>query len=294
MDKNSCDYLIVGGGVLGLAIARALKLRNLAVRVILLEKENEVAAHASGRNSGVIHAGFYYTADSLKARFTRDGNQQMHAFCEENKLRINRCGKTCGGFLCGRIDRIERINESREAQRCGIGILSVTEVEKIEPNVRTVEVALYSPTTSTVDPIEVCNCLARIVLDQGVELKTGSAFLGLESKNVARVSTGNIEFGCLINTAGLYADRIAQIFGFCKDKTILPFKSLYLKYEGSNKPVRTNVYPLPSSENPFLGVHFTVTVDGSVKIGPTATPAFTCALPIAQHVVNLLDSRTKK
>jgi L-2-hydroxyglutarate oxidase LhgO len=268
------DYIIIGGGIVGLTIAHRLTALKPYARIAILEKENRIAEHASGRNSGVLHAGFYYSADSLKARFTAQGNRLMQQFCAEHKLHIHRCGKLVVASEPHEVAGLEELK--RRADRNGVELnwVTIPEMEAIEPNAKTIDRALFAPATATVDPGEICVKLAVILTEQGVTIFHDTRYISLKDDYTINTSKGNMEFGYLINCAGLYADSIARDFGFAKDLTILPFKGLYLKYSGSYPPVRTNIYPVPNLANPFLGVHFTVTVDQTVKIGPTAVPAF--------------------
>lgn len=266
------DYLIVGGGIMGLAIARELKLRMPSCSVALIEKEADVARHASGRNSGVLHAGFYYSADSLKARFSKAGNQAMIRYCEENGLKVNRCGKLVVAADESELPVLEELKRRADANGVELVWIDEKDLDSIDPNTKTCRRALYSPATATVDPLEICRHLKREIIGLGVELHLNCPYRRHEG---SRVVAGDAVFetGYLINAAGLYADRIARDYGFARDYTILPFKGLYLKYDRGKAAVATNIYPAPSMHNPFLGVHFTITADGSVKIGPTAIPA---------------------
>ncbi len=272
MDK-SVDYLIVGSGIIGLSIARSLKRRDSSSTILLIDKEEQLAAHASGRNSGVLHAGFYYTADSLKARFTVEGNKALKQFCSDNGLAINECGKLIVAAdeseLPG-LDELARRGRSNGAQ---LEIVSAEQAKEIEPRAHTFERAIYSPATATVSPAQVVTKLAEVIQAQGVELALGVRYLGFDGGKV-HTSGGVVTCGRLINAAGLHADKIAAQFGFGLDYTILPFKGLYLKYAKNKTDINTNIYPVPNLRNPFLGVHFTKTVDGTIKIGPTAIPAF--------------------
>jgi L-2-hydroxyglutarate oxidase LhgO len=267
------DFLIIGGGIIGITLARELKRRHPDSSILLLEKEEFCGFHASGRNSGVLHAGFYYTKDSLKARFTRLGNQRMTEYCLERGLRINRCGKLVVARNAEELAGLAELLSRGEKNGVLLNELSAEEARRIEPRVKTFEKALFSPNTSTVDPKEVTSTLAQETMEQGVRFLFNVRYL--RRKRDAVVTTqGDISAGYVINAAGLHADRIAKDFGFSQDYAILPFKGLYLY---SNEPpgaFRTNVYPVPNLKNPFLGVHFTVTVDGKAKIGPTAIPAF--------------------
>lgn len=268
------DFIIIGAGIVGLSIARELAQRFLSSSVCILEKEPDVAFHASGRNSGVLHAGFYYTADSLKARFTREGNKAMKEYCKRNGLPVNYCGKL---VVATNEDELQGLEElKRRAERNGVELIWVTEEEasRIDPSVKTYKKALYSPNTASVDPILVCNKLKEEILNLGVEIHFNTRYIKRDREGGIITSRGKYQYGYLINAAGLYADKIAHDFGFGLKYTIIPFKGIYLKYTKNKTDVQTNIYPVPNLRNPFLGVHFTKTVDGSIKIGPTAIPAF--------------------
>ena len=273
MTIKTSDFLIVGGGVIGLCLALEVRRRRPSSSITILEKEKSCGMHASGRNSGVLHAGFYYTPDSLKARFTRDGNRDMTQYCAERKLRINRCGKLVvakNEEECATLDELMRRGKENGIE---LHVLSPEEAREIEPRVRTTGKALFSPTTSSVDPQEVMRSLVADALAAGIVINTDTAYLGRSGMSV-RTSTGTISAGYVINAAGLYADRVARDFGFSHDYRILPFKGLYLYSDEPAGSLRTNIYPVPDLHNPFLGVHFTIAVDGRIKIGPTAIPAF--------------------
>jgi L-2-hydroxyglutarate oxidase len=267
------DFLVVGGGVVGLCIAREIKNRRPAARVVLLEKEPECGLHASGRNSGVIHAGFYYSADSLKARFTRDGNRLLHAFCERKGIPVNRCGKLVVARDASELRQLDELLRRGQANGVELHSISAAEARKIEPRVKTFERAIFSPTTSTADPVRVLQAMKQDALAEGITIQQGVAYLGRNGETI-KTSAGDCPAGYVINAAGLYADRVARDFGFSEEYRILPFKGIYLYSEEPPGSLRTNVYPVPDLRNPFLGVHFTVAVDGHTKIGPTAIPAF--------------------
>jgi L-2-hydroxyglutarate oxidase LhgO len=270
---ETADFLVIGGGVIGINLATGIKLRYPQSRVLLIEKETHCGSHASGRNSGVIHAGFYYSSDSLKARFTRDGNRELTQYCSERKLRINRCGKLVVAKTEQEGATLDELVRRGRANGVELHELTPAEARKIEPRVRTVGKALFSPTTASVDPLEVMGSLVEDARAAGVEIVTGTAYLGRAGESV-RTSKGAISAGYVINAAGLYADRVARDFGFSQNYRILPFKGLYLYSDEPVGSFRTNIYPVPDLRNPFLGVHFTITVDGHAKIGPTAIPAF--------------------
>jgi L-2-hydroxyglutarate oxidase LhgO len=267
------DFLVIGGGVIGINIARAIKRRFADSCVTVIEKETSCGLHASGRNSGVLHAGFYYFPDSLKARFTRLGNQLLTEYCERKALPIRRCGK----LVVAKDPQDHPVMDEllRRANSNGIPLQEVTEVQahEIEPRVKMLSRALYSPTTSTVDPRQVLEMMVGDAQEDGVEIHRGTRYVKNDRQGVL-TSGGLYDAGYVVNAAGLYADQIAQDFGFAEHYRILPFKGLYLYSEEPPGAIRTNIYPVPAMRNPFLGVHITVTAGGQAKIGPTAIPTF--------------------
>lgn len=273
--RLQADYLIIGAGIIGLALARELKNRFPAADILVIDKEADVAYHGSGRNSGVLHAGFYYSADSLKARFTREGNRMMTDYVAGRGLAINRCHKVVVASDLNEIEGVQELQRRGEKNGVDVRIIDEQELAEIDPNAKTTGIALYSPTTATVDPGQVCHALKDDLEAAGVRFLFGQGYLKRQG-DAAILTTGGLvlEAGLTINAAGLYADTVARDYGFSQQYTIIPFKGIYLKYTGTDKPIRTNIYPVPNLKNPFLGVHYTVTVDGTIKIGPTAIPAF--------------------
>jgi L-2-hydroxyglutarate oxidase LhgO len=271
-ESELCDFLVIGGGIIGIATALELRRRFSDSSVTVIEKESRCGLHASGRNSGVLHAGFYYTADSLKARFTRDGNRELTEYCLERGLPLNRCGKLVVARNKADLFGLEELLRRGRANGVVLECLDASEARRIEPRVKTFERALFSPHTSSVDPKAVLEALLRDVAARGIAVRTGVAYSGRRDGCVI-TTRGKIAAGYVVNASGLYADRIALDFGFSENYRILPFKGVYL-YADPGESLRVHVYPVPDLGNPFLGVHFTVTVDGRVKIGPTAIPAF--------------------
>jgi L-2-hydroxyglutarate oxidase LhgO len=265
------DFVIVGAGIIGLSITRELVRRFPGARMVVLEKEAEPAFHASGRNSGVLHAGFYYSADSLKARFTLTGNKLLTDYCLEHGLPINRCGKVVVATSEAEIEGIHELKRRGDRNGVDLKLIDPQELNDIEPNARTVGKALFSPTTSSIDPRRVCRHLASD-FPANVEILFGRRFIGRGPGSV-RTDRESIGYRYLFNAAGLYADRVARAFGAGTSFTMIPFKGIYLRYNHDGL-LQRHVYPVPNLRNPFLGVHFTKTVDGHVKIGPTAIPAF--------------------
>jgi L-2-hydroxyglutarate oxidase LhgO len=268
------DYLIIGAGIVGLSIAYSIQKKKPKAKIVILEKEVEIGLHASGRNSGVLHAGFYYTSNTKKAQFTKDGNAKMKAFCKEHNLKLNECGKVVVAKNKKELERLEGLCERAKANKVELKLIDEAELAKIEPNASTYRKALYSPTTATVEPLEVLKKLASIVEANGAKIYKGTKFLYPLGKDKVVTDAGEFKTSKVINCAGLYADRVAQQFGFGKDYTVVPFKGKYLEYTGDDSPVSTNIYPVPNPLNPFLGVHFTVKADGKITLGPSASPVF--------------------
>ncbi len=268
------DFLIIGGGIIGLNIAKNLKERDSTYKIVLIDKEPELAMHSSGRNSGVLHAGFYYSADSLKAKFTRDGNRAMHEFCEKRGLHINKCAKVVIATDEEELEGLKELKKRGDINGVELSWIDEDELHTKYPNIKTYKKALFSPTTSTVDPKELTLEFGKVIEEMGVTILTNTAYKKRISDSEVLTSQGSIECKKVINCAGLYADKIAQEYGFAKNYVIIPFKGIYLKDKNNLSHLETNVYPVPNLANPFLGVHYTLTVKNEAKIGPTAIPAF--------------------
>lgn len=267
------DYLIIGAGIIGLNIAKNLKERFPESKIIVMEKEKEVAMHSSGRNSGVLHAGFYYTANSLKAKFTKEGNAALKEFCKERNLKVNACQKVVVAQNEKELEGLEELKRRGDANGVELLWLEESKLKELYPNVKTHKKALLCPSTATVNPKEVTKEFAKVIKEKGVELILDCKYESSQTNKVF-TSKGVYEAKKVINCAGLYADKIANDFNFSKDFVIIPFKGIYLKDKNNISKLKTNIYPVPNLANPFLGVHFTLTVDNESKIGPTAIPAF--------------------
>jgi L-2-hydroxyglutarate oxidase LhgO len=278
--ENPTDYLIIGSGIMGLALAQEIRRSEPLATVCVIEKEQSPAFHASGGNSGVLHAGFYYTGDSLKARFTRDDNRHWRDYCREKNLPRNPCGKVVVARNENEASGIIELKKRGDRNGVNVTVIDEKELSEIEPNARTSGIALWSPDTTTVDPVLISRTLEKDLAASGVRFFYGTPYkkrLGPHAILCGGDDGRTFTYRTVINAAGLYADRIARDFGYSADTTILPFKGIYLEYHSlvwEDRPVKTNIYPVPNLGQPFLGVHFTIKVDGTVKIGPTAIPAF--------------------
>ncbi|MHB1287390.1 MAG: L-2-hydroxyglutarate oxidase [Leptospirales bacterium] len=272
------DYLIIGAGIMGLALAREIKETIPSATVAVIEKENVPAVHASGRNSGVLHAGFYYTSDSLKARFTREGNLFWREYCQEKGLPMNPCGKVVVARNESESAGILELKKRGDKNGVDVTLVDEKELVEIEPNARTTGIALWSPTTTSIDPVVISRSLEKDLVLSGVQFFYGTPYLKKLEPHTILAGKTIFSYRTVINAAGLYADHVARDFGFSSETTILPFKGIYLEYETSGReeeslPIKTNIYPVPDLGQPFLGVHYTIKVDGTIKIGPTAIPA---------------------
>lgn len=270
---HQSDFLVIGGGVIGINIALELKRRYHAAKIIVIEKENDCGHHASGRNSGVLHAGFYYSADSLKAKFTRNGNLILTRYCESRNLKINKCGKLVVAKNEEELPRLDELLRRGKLNNVLLHEITEKEARSIEPRVKTCQRAILSPTTASVDPVEVMQSMKNDAMREGIDIRFGARYLQRGALGV-ETTGGVFQSKYVVNAAGLYADKIGRDFGFSKRYRILPFKGLYLYSDEPPKSISTHIYPVPDPQYPFLGVHYTLTADGAVKIGPTAIPAF--------------------
>lgn len=269
---TTCEVAVIGGGVVGLALAREILLRHPRRTVVVLDKEEHLAAHASGRNSGVLHAGFYYAPDSLKAQLTRRGNVLLHQFCAEHGVPVRTCGKVVVTTDEQQLPALDRLAARGHANGVPLEVVDEEGLRGLEPLARTVQRALWSPTTSVSSPVGVVEALAADVQRRGGRVVLGARALGRDGSRLL-TSFGPLDAGHVVNAAGLYADTVARWYGMGDDYAMLPFKGLYWYGNWAPGRLQRHVYPVPDPRNPFLGVHLTVTVDGRAKIGPTAIPA---------------------
>ena len=271
---EAADILIVGGGVVGLTLARELVARGRE-NVVVLEKEPALGRHASGRNSGVLHAGIYYAPDSLKARSCLRGNLLLRGYCQAQGLPLVETGKVIVARDPSELPALEELRRRAIANGAEVELLDDRQLAQVEPAARSAGLALYSRLTAVFDPMAVLERLREELVASGrARVVTGRAFLGLSGPRTAATSGGPIGFRRLVNAAGAYCDRVARAFGVGAEYRLIPFKGIYRKLRpGAAFPVRGNVYPVPDIRNPFLGVHFTRSARGDLYVGPTAIPA---------------------
>ncbi|MFO8084058.1 MAG: L-2-hydroxyglutarate oxidase [Desulfobacterales bacterium] len=273
MKKKRYDVVLIGGGIVGVSTAWQLKQIYPDIAMLLLEKEAMLASHQTGRNSGVVHAGVYYKPGSRKADFCKRGAADTRAFCREHKLPYLQCGKllvATDDMECRRMEALERncsINDIKTSR------LSAQALKKLEPNI-TGEAALWVPDTAITDYGRITRKMAAMFMSLGGEVKTATKVVGLyENSDGIEVRTrcGTIETGYLIVCGGLMADRLVRMMGVSADFRIIPFRGEYYRlHPRHNGIVRHLIYPVPNPELPFLGVHLTRMIDGSVTVGPNA------------------------
>ncbi len=267
--------VICGGGIIGLSLAREF-LKKGADDIIVLEKEKDIGLHASGRNSGVLHAGIYYTPDSLKAKLCLKGNLFMKEFCKEKGIPVLETGKVIVTKNQKELKTLEELYVRAKKNGAIVKLIDEKELKEIEPYAQTVEKALYSPLTAVVDSKRVLREIEKeLVESKKVRILKGVKFERLISNTEIQTSAGIFKFNLFINSAGAYADKVAHSFSVGLNFKILPFKGTYRKLiKEKSHMVMGNIYPVPDIRNPFLGVHFTKSYDGTIYVGPTAIPAF--------------------
>ncbi|MBI1870570.1 MAG: L-2-hydroxyglutarate oxidase [Chlamydiae bacterium] len=270
------DILIVGGGIVGCSLAKELGRR--FDRVLVLEKENGVAFHTSGRNSGVIHSGFNQKPGTLKAQLCVDGNRQTRAYCKERQIPCEEVGTYVVATREEELPSLHQLKAKGDKNGVpGIEILSIEEVRRREPNVKGLA-ALFSPTGAIVDSVKFAQALRDDAERLGVGFGFGEEVMHIkERKDEVKVSTNRWTYQAqlLINCAGLHADRLAHLMKVGREYMINPFRGEYFVVGGKSVSIiNSMIYPVPNPEFPFLGVHLTKTIAGSILIGPNAVPAF--------------------
>lgn len=269
-------YVVIGAGIVGLATAYRLVSDRPGAGVTVLDKESRVAAHQTGHNSGVIHAGVYYAPGSLKARLCRAGSQSMVDFCAEHGIAAQVCGKLIVATEEAELPRLRALHERAVANGLAARLLSAEEAREYEPHVSAVA-AIHVPTTGIVDFGAVCRRLAELVEKGGGQIRLGARVTGIRvtgGEQVVQTTAGEFVADTVINCAGLHSDRIARLAGFDPPARIIPFRGEYYELRPERRDlVRALIYPVPDPRFPFLGVHLTRMIDGSVHAGPNAVLA---------------------
>ena len=271
------DAAIIGGGIVGTATAMALQ-QNGIRNVIVLEAESKLAAHQTGNNSGVIHSGLYYKPGSLKAKNCVEGRELMYKFCEQHNIKHDKCGKLVVATKQEEIPQLQMLEERGKANGLtGIKRLTSEELKEYEPHVAGLA-GLFIVETGIVDYNQVTDTYAKIIMENGGEVKTNRKFLALAKDNddlIVATMAGEFRTKFLVNCAGLYSDKVAKICGVNPGLQIIPFRGEYYKLKKEKEHLVKNlIYPVPDTRFPFLGVHFTRMIKGGVEAGPNAVLAF--------------------
>ncbi|MGO4005088.1 L-2-hydroxyglutarate oxidase [Pseudomonas fluorescens] len=267
------DYCIIGGGIVGLATAMALLERQPGASLLILEKENVLARHQTGHNSGVIHAGIYYAPGSLKADLCKRGAQATKDFCTEHKIKFEVCGKLLVASTPLEVERMHALHERSKQNGLKVEQLDATELRRREPNIVGLG-GLFLDATGIVDYKQVCQAMARVIEAAGGEICLQTTITAIqESADQVTISSHDRVWQArqLVACAGLQSDRLAAMAGVKIDHQIIPFRGEYFRLPASkNQIVNHLIYPIPDPELPFLGVHLTRMIDGSVTVGPNA------------------------
>jgi (S)-2-hydroxyglutarate dehydrogenase len=276
--SRSFDLVVVGAGILGLATAREYLLRHPGVRLGVLEKESRIAAHQTGRNSGVIHSGIYYTPGSLKATLCLRGAAMLRAYCAQHEIAVNECGKVIVATRTSELDQLDELRRRGEANGVAdLRVLRDDEIAAIEPQAAGIA-GLHVPHAAIVEYGAVARALAADIVDLGGEVLLNedvSAMRRQNGRSQLQTRHGAVEASQLIVCAGLHADRLAVMMGAPPDPRIIPFRGDYWALKPARAwMVRGLIYPVPNPRFPFLGIHATRRIDGSVWLGPNAVLAF--------------------
>ena len=270
------DFIIIGGGILGMSTAMQLIRAYPDCRMLLLEKESAPARHQTGHNSGVIHAGVYYTPGSLKARFCLAGNRATKEFCTENGIRFDECGKLLVATNELEMQRMQALWERTAANGLEREWLSAEALREREPNITGIG-GIFVPSSGIVSYAEVAAAMAREFQMRGGEIRYGTEVIGLEERPtemVVKTSAGEFNSRFMVSCSGLMADRVVRMLGLDPGFSICPFRGeYYLLPAEHNRIVNHLIYPIPDPSMPFLGVHLTRMIDGTVTVGPNAVLA---------------------
>lgn len=273
---TTTNTLIIGGGIVGLATAYELSRQYPAQCITVLEKETGLAQHQTGRNSGVLHSGIYYKPGSLKATTCREGKVRMEAFCEQENVPFDRCGKVIVATSEDELPRLNDIYARGQANGIACEMIGPERLRELEPHCAGIQ-AVHVPEAGIVDYMAVCQSLARRIQEAGNRILLGTRVLELRTSDrgvVVQSSAGDFEASLVINCAGLHSDRVAKLGGGKPNAQIVPFRGEYFELTSAAQHLcRALIYPVPDPRFPFLGVHFTRMIAGGVECGPNAVLA---------------------
>lgn len=269
------DFAIIGAGIVGLSVAMQLSKAYPDQKVIVLEKEEDIAMHQTGRNSGVIHSGIYYKPGSLKADFAKNGNQNMVDFCHKEGIPFDRCGKLIVAINESELTQLEQLYQRGLQNGIPVEKVNKEQIHAYEPYLDALA-GIYVPTTAIVDFKQVARAYANKLEERQGELVFGAKVVTIDSYfdyHDIGTSAGSFKVKYIVNCAGLYSDKIAELAGIRLDMKIVPFRGEYFEIKSDQSHLVKNlVYPVPDPDFPFLGIHFTRMMDGGVTIGPNAVP----------------------
>jgi len=273
------DVVIIGAGIVGLAVSRELLSRYPRLRLAVLDKEPSVGQHQTGHNSGVLHSGLYYAPGSLKARLCVQGQHELYAYCEQKGIPTDRCGKVIVAVSEDELPRLENLLQRGQANGVeGLEMIGPERLRELEPHCVGIK-ALYSPNTGIVDYSRVNRAYAEDIQAAGGEVLPGFGVTAISDRPgrvVLQTPAGEVEAQHVVACAGLHSDRVAELTGAPRDPRIVPFRGDYWVLRPDRRDLARNlIYPVPDPSFPFLGVHFTRRLDdGSVWLGPNAVLAF--------------------
>ena len=273
-ELENYDYVIIGAGIIGISLGIELLTQKPTKKILIIDKETRPGVHASGRNSGVLHAGFYYSPDSLKAKFCKQGNLELKKFCNTNNLEIKETGKVVVCQDKNDVTKLMNLFERGIANGVEIELLESKELTRIEPAAQTVDKFIWSPTTAVGNPKEIIKKLAEKFTKMGGLFRFNSRVKLINKSNEVLIEGDGyiLSATSIINSAGAYASELAKQVGVGHEYVCLPFLGAYRKSEFVAGNPKRLVYPVPNPINPFLGVHTTNTLSDEIKIGPTAFP----------------------
>lgn len=274
---HTTDVAIVGGGIVGLATAYRLQERFPGTKLLILEKEREVAHHQTGHNSGVLHSGIYYKPGSLRAINCRQGKLAMQEFCQREEIPFNLCGKVIVAVDSSELPQLQKIYERGQANGVVCEMIDAARLKEIEPHVRGVQ-AIHVPEAGIIDYRQVCERLSQRITERGGTVLLNSKVLAMFRRNgrmILESAGGEVEAKHVVTCGGLHSDRLTRLSGQTPTAQIVPFRGEYFEIKPSAHHLcKGLIYPVPDPDFPFLGVHFTRMIHGGVECGPNAVLAF--------------------